>query len=435
MNLPNDVRLEKLILSSALLFPNALEELTKSTEPIMFFNVYYRRVAERLIEACRRGEKANIAVLLSELGEEYSEVIISISNDSHPMRDIERYTKRLNDMYIARELVTKCHETINMANSHIDDYEDFILATRQNFEIVPVMKKKSELKHITSWRASAIKEWEDSRKGIAGIKCGMPVFDDVTGGFRAGEYIVVAARPGCGKTSLSLTIAVGAAMLGNNVDYYSIEMRGEEVFNKVTSVMSKDYDTCFPYRLFRGIGLPSKEQFETFKAVQSHMDNIPLNINDYSQTSLDDLTSELREKKRKGKLGLVIIDYISLIKGQRGKKRWEMIQEFSMTLKALFRELECPGIVISQLRRDLKSKPTMDDLRESGQVEQDADMIFALHQPFEDRKDIRELLGLKGRNVGMGDVYLDFCTETTKVGGTPIQIEEREVEDESSTVF
>lgn len=429
LNNLRSVALEEHILASAMIYPSALEEMSRSTTREMFTERAWQFVADELYKCASKGFTPEITLIRDSIPANVQDTQLSKLYTSASSAKIVDACQKLNKIYMARGLVESCQKIISMSKS-VDSVSDFIDDAQGILGDLPTMRTKGKLKRLSEYGKDALNEWQQStsREGV-GIKCGLPFIDSATNGFRAGEMIVVAGRPGQGKTSLALSMGKNAALNGKNVGFYSMEMRGVEVYNKVLSMMSSKYDVEIPYQVLRGTIDATKEQFNQYGAIARDIKNLPFYINDSSQTSMFDLEAELRAFKRKHNLDLMIIDYLSLIKCTSNKQRWEKVGDHSMAIKSLLRDLGIPGIILQQLSRDSQNRePTLADLRDSGQVEQDADMVYMLHRDDPDNVSEVMIIAAKGRNVARGKCYTEFSPRTTEISGVPID-KTREVEE------
>lgn len=254
------------------------------------------------------------------------------------------------------------------------------------------------------------------------IMSGYAKLDDLTGGFKPGELVVLAARPSMGKTAFALNLLLNAALKhGKSVAFFSLEMGGEQIVDRLLSAVSEIHMT----RMQRG--QLNESDFAELGEAMEKLGDTSIFVDDQGGATIPILKSKLRKIKiERGTLDMVIIDYLQLMSGAGSKfagNRVQEISEISRGLKELARELKIPIIALSQLSRNVEArvdkKPQLSDLRESGAIEQDADSVIMLYRdeyydPDTDRKGTADVLIRKNRNGQVGDVELVFKGEIQK---------------------
>jgi replicative DNA helicase len=246
----------------------------------------------------------------------------------------------------------------------------------------------------------------DGGVGMAGLPTGLPPLDDLTGGLPAGELVVVAARPSIGKTSVALTFAGHSAREGRTVLFTSLEMSRRALATRMLCS-----ESGVDGQLVR-TGRLGNEDVERLSEVRTRLLHLPLAVDDCPEQSVLRIAANARRLKRQGKLDLVVVDYLQLVApGGRQEPRHEQVAEISRRLKALAKELEVPVLALSQLNRECESRPDgrpkLADLRESGQIEADADQVLLLHRP-KGHEDQLEVIVAKNRNGPTGEVGVKF---------------------------
>src|SRR6185312_11127335 len=232
--------------------------------------------------------------------------------------------------------------------------------------------------------------------------------DDITGGFQAGQLVVLAARPSMGKTALALNICEHAATLGKTpVLFVSLEMGHMEIAERLLCARSR----VDGYKLRTGMSLGSREIGQLTKAWNELIKDAQIFIDDTPARNMLQITASARRLRLRNQIGLIVVDYIQLVDSEDSRdSRQEQIAKISRRLKTLARELGVPVIALSQLNRAVESRedrrPRMADLRESGAIEQDADIVLLLHRPeyydANDQPGIAELIVAKNRNGATG---------------------------------
>jgi replicative DNA helicase len=262
----------------------------------------------------------------------------------------------------------------------------------------------------------------DPSKRIRGISTGFVKFDEMTGGLHAGELFILAARPSMGKTALALNMAwYVAAKLFQPVAVFSLEMSQESLLTRMLCAAAR-----VDSHRFR-TGYLNEQERQKLRATASQMVEAPIYIDDTSGANLMDMHAKLRKlKQQQGSIGMVVVDYLQLMSVRgRTENRNQEVSQLSRGLKLMSKELNCPFLVLSQLSRATETRqgdhrPQLSDLRESGSIEQDADLVGFIFRPEvyqRDREDLRgvaELILAKQRNGPIGKIDLVFLHSQTR---------------------
>jgi replicative DNA helicase len=281
---------------------------------------------------------------------------------------------------------------------------------------------------ISAIVVKSLKRMEDASKsanGLTGVPCGFTTLDRITGGWQDTDLVILAARPSQGKTALGLNIAKGASEMGRPVAFFSLEMSSTQLVNRL---LASDSEINGEH-ILRGTLSPA--QWPSLMASAENISDLPLFIDDTSSINILELKSKCRKLKMERGIKLIVVDYLQLMTGERqkGDSRDREIGTISAGLKAIAKELEVPVIALSQLsraneQRGGSKKPMLSDLRESGNIEQDADIVMFIHRPeyygiMEDEdgastKGKAEIIFAKHRNGAVGSVDLMFKPQFTK---------------------
>lgn len=351
--------------------------------------------------------------------------------------NIEHYAKIVLDTAIFRRLIVASNEIQSMAYEAretafevLDTAEQKIFALSENRlrggfkNFVDVLNRTFE--HIDSIH---------SRKGhTTGVPSGLLDLDDLTSGFHPGELIILAGRPGMGKTALALTIARNAAVEYNlPVGFFSIEMADYQLALRILCAEAR-----LDSHLVRTGKLP-KDQWQRLSMQTGRLSNAKMYIDDSPVLTMMDIRAKARRAKAEHDIQMVIIDYLQLIKGHRAENRQQEITEISRGLKALSKEIGVPVIALSQLSRAVEGRtdhrPQLSDLRESGSLEQDADVVLFIYRksfyekrdgsaPPEEDERIAEIMVAKQRNGPTGNIEVIFIDKYTRFENKRSQREE-----------
>jgi replicative DNA helicase len=325
-----------------------------------------------------------------------------------------------NLMHVATEIVEKGYEVDTNVDTFIDDAEKMI------FQIAEKKYRPAffSIKDLVWESMKTIESLRERADGITGVPTGFTDLDRMTGGLQSSDLIVVAGRPSMGKTSLALNMARFAALFGNGKDgglpvgVFSLEMSKEQL---VMRLLSSEAEVEF-FKIRSG-GLREEERTGLGRAA-GKLYSAPLYIDDTPALSVLELRARARRLKKEHGLALLVVDYLQLMRGKTSSpdRREQEISEISRSLKALAKELNVPVIAISQLNRMVEQRedkrPRLSDLRESGAIEQDADVIIFIYRDIVYNKDSKEpdtaeIIVGKQRNGPIGDVRLTFFDKFT----------------------
>lgn len=315
----------------------------------------------------------------------------------------------------ATSIITSCYDQDNtQIDQVLDEAEQKIFKiankrTNQSFVQINIWLKKT-FEHLSSIKNHA--------KGITGITTGFKRLDELTSGFQRGDLIVLAARPSMGKTAIALDLTSSAAREGAVIGFFSLEMSAEQLTTRLLSSQAG-----ISHSKLRNAAISSDEWLD-LTYVAGDLANLKIYIDDTAVLNLMELRAKARKLKKEKGLDVLVVDYMQLLRSHvRHENRHQEVSEISRSLKALAKELEIPIIAISQLSRAVDSRtdkrPMLSDLRESGAIEQDADLIMFLYRdvvyhPETEHPEAAELIIGKQRNGPVGTVYLNFLNDLTK---------------------
>ena len=431
--LPANLDAERFVLGSILLDDSYFIQTAGALDADDFSVEKHRRIFGRMAEIHERGEKIDRVTLANELmtrgqleacdGLSY---LVSLDDGLPQTFNIESYIRIVKDKAILRKIIFAAQNLMNRC-INADEEPSQILA---GAEETLLKLGESQLKSGLIGPAQIIDEYQgglnaflDPSKRIKGIGTGFSKLDEMTGGLHAGELVILAARPSMGKTALALNIAQHvAAKLDKTVAVFSLEMSKESLLTRMLCASAR-----VDSQKFRA-GFLNSEERQRLQVAASQLVRAPLFIDDTAGANLMDMHAKLRrlQAERRQPLGLVVVDYLQLMSGRgRFENRNQEISAISRGFKLLAKELNAPMLVLSQLSRAPETRqgdhrPQLSDLRESGSIEQDADLvafIFREEVYKRDREDLRglaELLVSKQRNGPVGKIDLVFLHHLTK---------------------
>ena len=393
--IPKNIEAEQTILGSLLVNNEIFDEISDKIDDNYFYDPIHKKIYKTISNLISKGLLANPVTIKNffNSNEELLEIggvdyLLKLTNVSTTKNQIKYYSELLSDLYIRRQLINISEETLeDSKNKNLEISGTNILENteRKLFEIA----ERGEFQRSFITFKDALKETIDmataaykNDQGIVGVPSGLSDLDDRLGGLHKQDLIIIAGRPSMGKTALATNIAFNAAQNINKQDYkssvafFSLEMSSEQLSTRILAEQSRIKSNDIRR------GKINQEDFEKFIEASKNLENLPLHIDDTPAITISALSNRARRLKRKQGLDLIVIDYIQLMKssGYRKEGRVLEIAEITQGLKALAKELDVPVLALSQLSRQVEQredkKPQLADLRESGSIEQDADVVM-----------------------------------------------------------
>jgi replicative DNA helicase len=428
--LPANLDAERFVLGAIMSDDSAFLQAAGTLTADDFSLEKHKRIFLRMSELHERGEKIDRVTLANELmkqGQLQSvdglSYLVSLDDGLPQLHNLESYVGIVKEKALLRRIIVISQDTINRAVQSEENPTQILGAAEDALMKLGDMQSRNALStpaQIVEDYEGGINAFLDASKGIS---TGFLKFDELTGGLREGELFILAARPAMGKTALALNIATNVAMSRTNpkaVAVFSLEMSKESLLTRVICATAS-----VDQQRFRAGYLNHEErtklQNALFKIVES-----PLYLDDTAGTNLMDVHSKLRRLQAEQDLGLVVVDYLQLMQGRgRFENRVQEISSLSRGFKLMSKELRVPFLVLSQLSRATETRqgdhrPILSDLRESGSIEQDADMVAFIfreevYRPDkESLKGIAELILAKQRNGPTGRAKLAFLNQYTR---------------------
>ncbi len=427
---PQHIEAEQSILGGILIENEALNRVTEILDPDDFYRDAHRKIFNALINLSERDEPADLITLTNELrkidqldsigGASYLASLI----DSVPTAaNIQYYARIVKEKAILRKLIQTSTEIITQSYEDRGDVESFLdEAERSIFEISEKRVRPSfyPIREIVKESFATIEKLFNKKEAVTGIASGFKELDRMTAGFQPSDLIIVAGRPSMGKTAFCLDIAEYAA-IGNKtpVAIFSLEMSKEQLVIRMLCSQANVEGTRLR------TGYLNESDWPKLTIAAGSLSESPIYIDDTAALSVLELRSKARRLKSDYGLGMVIVDYLQLMKGRaRVESRQQEISEISRSLKALAKELNIPVIAVSQLSRKTEertgNRPQLSDLRESGAIEQDADLILFIYRdevynrdPDNPNRGKAEVIIGKQRNGPIGKIDLAFLDKFT----------------------
>ncbi|HEV2952754.1 MAG TPA: replicative DNA helicase [Candidatus Dormibacteraeota bacterium] len=427
---PHDLDAEQSVLGAILLDPVAITKVLELLRPDDFYRENHRqifRAAEELFSAGEPIDNITVSAALERMG-----VLERVGGRAHlaaleqsvpTAANVEYYARIVKDKSYKRRLISAGGEIASLgyqegveADEAVDRAQSTVFAiaddrTSTDFEkLDSLLRPTMDRLHLQM----------ESGKGVTGVPSGFYDLDNITNGFKGSDLIIVAGRPSMGKTSLALNIGLNAALQHQiPVAIFSLEMSKEQLVER----MLCEHAGIDAQRMHRG--LLGGDEYDRLARALGPLGDAPIFIDDSAM--MDELTIMLKARrvKQRENIGMVIIDYLQLMHGRRrgdDSNRVQEVSAISRALKGLARELKVPVLTISQLSRAPEQrpdkKPILSDLRESGSIEQDADLVIFVFRPdyykSEDRPGLAEIIVAKNRNGPTDTITLRFRRELTR---------------------
>lgn len=438
---PHDDDLESVILGACLTETTAMVLVGDKLSPEMFYETKFGEIYSALLSMYHSGKAIDLVTVRAELasrgkleavGGAYELVRLAgrVASSAH----LEYHALILRQMYIRREMIAGLHTLLASAADESVDLSDALadlhrLAGHLESGAVSNNCLRDMERLMQDTLEQMDKRVENNRNGITGIPTGLCELDRLTAGWQQGDLNIIAARPSVGKTAFALHLALAAGRAGKHVLVNSLEMQGERLGDRWLCAQAANVDAG---HLKTGL-LDAGERQQALEAARL-LSALPVYVDDNPKMSMDHIRSSALLQKSKGRCDLLIIDYLQLCEmksGQKNRNREQEVAEASRKAKLIAKELDIPVILLCQLNRECEmradKRPALSDLRESGAIEQDADVVMLLYRPAlygltsERRSKFpSEGLGMvilaKHRNGETGDVYFGHNPAMTKIG-------------------
>jgi len=332
---------------------------------------------------------------------------------------VDRYSKIVTEKALLRNLITLSHDIAKEAYDDSQDIAEILDTVEQSIFAITNNRMRTGFTQINNVVVDALEKLEIIRASggsVIGVPSGLIDLDDMTSGFQDGDLIIIAGRPGMGKTALALSMLRNASLDSNvGVGMFSLEMANHQLAMRLLCAEAR-VDSHYvrtgklPSKLWRNLGISAGD-----------LENAPIFLDDTPALSVLELRAKARRLKAEHDIGMIVVDYLQLMQGPKGvESRQQEISVISRSLKALAKELNIPVIALSQLSRAVEQradrKPQLSDLRESGAIEQDADVVIFLYRPWiysqEDEDEGKaEVIVAKQRNGPTGTVQASFISK------------------------
>ena len=419
---PYSIEAEEALLGSVFINPNVMGDVVDIITAEDFYKSNYKLIFSEMINAYNSGKIIDVLLiiealkkkeLMDEVGDE--EVIYDLTEVVPTAANAVNYAQIIKDKSVQRQLITIGEKIVRMATRGYEEIDAMLDKSESMIFKIAESKQKKEIVKLSELVQSKVKRLDDGSEAkgkITGISSGFSRYDSITSGFHGSDLIILAARPAMGKTAFALNLAINVARQGKGVLIYSLEMGNEQLFDRLVASESR-------VRL-KGIkdGTLTSEELVTLGDGLGRLSEMPIYISDSASVTMLEIKANARRLKAEGKLDFMLIDYLQLISPSTNsrKSREQEISEISRSLKILAKELNIPIVTLSQLSRGVEQRvdkrPILSDLRESGAIEQDADMVMFLYRESYYNKDT----ATEVNNVDVPDKYVKKSQDLPKTG-------------------
>lgn len=427
---PNDTIAEQAVLGSMLVDKEAVIAAVEILKPEDFYREDNKEIYSAMIELYGLGQPIDMITLteqlklrgtLEKVGD--ASYVATLIDNVPTTSNIESYVKIVEQKSVLRQLIKVANDILQMGYSQTEDVDTIIEQTEKRvFDVLQNRNSRgySSIKEVLITAFDMLEKMYQNKDKVSGVESGFIDLDKKISGLNSGALLIVAARPAMGKSAFVLNIANYVAMHTKTpVMVFSLEMSKEEMINRILA-SEAEVDSM---KIKNGNDLTSEDWLKLGQA-SGRLSNIPLYIDDTPGITATELRAKCRKAKLEKDIGLVIIDYLQLMESNtKSSSRQQEISEISRSLKILAKELSVPVIALSQLSRATESrtdhKPMLSDLRESGAIEQDADIVMFIHRedyynPETEKKNVAEIIVAKNRSGSTGSVELAWLGQYTK---------------------
>jgi len=433
---PQNIEAEESLLSAILLDDSTLIDIVEILSPEDFYSASHQKIYEAVVDLFTKNEPVDLITLSNRLtekgvideigGKDHRGVTyISWLTDAAPAAvNAPHYARIVRDRACLRRLIQKASEISRRCYEAHDDVDDVInFAERSIFEISENKINPSfyPISKLIESNIDTLEERQGNKTLITGVPTGFTRLDNLTSGLQPSDLIILAARPSMGKTAFALNVARNAAVESNvPVAIFSLEMSKEQLSMRLLCAEARVDSSRIRSGYF------SRDDWDALTEAAGVLSEAPIYIDDSADISAIEIRAKSRRLKMEKNLGLVIVDYLQLMKGRNSSERRDLeISEISRSLKALAKELDVPVIALSQLNRKLEERsdkrPMLSDLRESGSIEQDADVVAFIYRDEVYNKEENnpsrgkaEIILGKQRNGPIGSAHLIFLGTYTR---------------------
>lgn len=427
---PQNLEAEQSLLGSVLIDRDTLDRVADIITPEDFYKTSHKKIYDAMLDLYMHHEPVDVLSLTNRLEEKgelegvggatyLAELVNTVPSSSHAVM----YARIVQKKKMLRDLITAAQNITEDAFSDTEDVDGLLDGAEQQILAVAQRSLRQEFKPVKAALETAFERLERLHKGgvLRGVPTGFADLDDRLGGLQQSDLIILAARPSLGKTSLAMDIARNVAIKEKlPVGFFSLEMSIDSLVDRLISVEA--HIDSWKLRTGRLSSGGADNDFERIQHALGILSDAPMYIDDAASPTIIQIRTMARRLQVERGLALIVVDYLQLIHNPNAESMVQQITEVSRSLKSLARELRVPVLAVSQLSRAVESRPDqiprLSDLRESGSIEQDADVVMFIHRPDKlkadsDKKNIAKIIIAKHRNGPTGEIELYFDEKET----------------------
>ena len=430
---PHDLAAEQSVLGAVFIAPDTIISLADELVPEDFYKPANKIVFKTMLSLLEKGEPIDATTMASALTNQGDilniggiNYVVELVNSTPTSKNVEHYAKLVKEKATLRKVIADLSDSLSSAYQGDVSISDIIAKTEKSMLDISNQNTGTGFRNVADILDThmQIVETRSQTDGfVTGLSTGFVGLDKITTGLHEGNLIILAARPAMGKTALALNIAKHVATMERKpAVIFSLEMGAEELIERM--VASEGMIPGYHLKT----GNLSTDEWKRLVHAQSNLYDVPIFVDDTAGIRISDIRSKARKLSQEmGGLGIIIIDYLQLITGSKRDNRQQIVSEISRELKILAKDLRVPVIALSQLSRSVEQRqdkrPMLSDLRESGSIEQDADIVAFLyrdayyqkeHADSQEANNVTELILEKNRHGSLGTVKLYFHKEYTK---------------------
>lgn len=431
--LPHDLVAEQSVLGAVFISPETMISLADELTPEDFYKPANKIVFKTMLSLLEKGEPIDATTMVSALTNQGDisniggiNYVVELVNSTPTSKNVEHYAKLVKEKATLRKVIADLSDSLSSAYQGDVSISDIIAKIEKSMLDISNQNTGTGFRNVADILDThmQIVETRSQTDGfVTGLSTGFVGLDKITTGLHEGNLIILAARPAMGKTALALNIAKHVATMERKpAVIFSLEMGAEELIERM--VASEGMIPGYHLKT----GNLSTDEWKRLVHAQSNLYDVPIFVDDTAGIRISDIRSKARKLSQEmGGLGIIIIDYLQLITGSKRENRQQIVSEISRELKILSKDLRVPVIALSQLSRSVEQRqdkrPMLSDLRESGSIEQDADIVAFLYRDAyyqkeqadsQEANNVTELILEKNRHGSLGTVKLYFHKEYTK---------------------